>query len=142
MSSVFPAQQVIVIGGGLAGLSAAIRVLQEGGSVLVLESRHLCGGSSTLCMSGINLAGTEVQREKGIQDDGNKLFEDMHCSSDTSPSLAKQMSNGSGHLYGWMRDLGVDLGVIEKLGCCSVPRTHRSKEGGPGFHITYTFLSI
>ncbi len=55
------AQQVIVLGGGLAGMSAAHSVVQAGGRVLVLDKSPFCGGNSTKATSGINAAGTRSQ---------------------------------------------------------------------------------
>ena len=53
--------QVIVIGGGLAGMSAAHSVVQAGGRVLMLDKSPFCGGNSTKATSGINAAGTSSQ---------------------------------------------------------------------------------
>ena len=39
--------QVIVVGGGLAGMSAAHTVIQNGGRVVVLDKSAFCGGNST-----------------------------------------------------------------------------------------------
>lgn len=46
--------KVIVIGGGLAGLSAAHTILENGGSVLLLDKSAFLGGNSTKATSGIN----------------------------------------------------------------------------------------
>jgi succinate dehydrogenase/fumarate reductase flavoprotein subunit len=46
--------QVIVIGGGLAGLSAAHTVLENGGAVVLLDKMKFLGGNSTRATSGIN----------------------------------------------------------------------------------------
>ena len=46
--------QVIIIGGGLAGLSAAHTVLEKGGAVLLLDKMKFLGGNSTRATSGIN----------------------------------------------------------------------------------------
>jgi len=46
--------KVIVIGGGLAGLSAAHTILENGGSVLLLDKSAFWGGNSTKATSGIN----------------------------------------------------------------------------------------
>ena len=46
--------QVIVIGGGLAGLSAAHTVLENGGGVVLLDKMKFLGGNSTRATSGIN----------------------------------------------------------------------------------------
>lgn len=40
-------KQVIVIGGGLAGLSAAHTVLEKGGRVILLDKEAFLGGNST-----------------------------------------------------------------------------------------------
>ncbi len=45
---------IIVVGGGLAGLSAAHTALQNGANVLVLDKSPFCGGNSTKATSGIN----------------------------------------------------------------------------------------
>ena len=46
--------QVIVIGGGLAGLSAAHTVLENGGAVVLIDKMKFLGGNSTRATSGIN----------------------------------------------------------------------------------------
>ena len=59
-------QRVIVVGGGLAGLSAAHTVLERGGSVLLLDKNAFLGGNSTKATSGMNGAGTSTQMKLGI----------------------------------------------------------------------------
>lgn len=39
-----PSPDVLVIGGGLAGLSAAVRLIENGHSVLLVEQRQRLGG--------------------------------------------------------------------------------------------------
>lgn len=51
--------QVIVIGGGLAGNSAAHTALERGCRVLLVERNPFCGGNSTKATSGINGALTK-----------------------------------------------------------------------------------
>ena len=45
MASTVVGAKVIVVGGGLAGLSAAHTVLERGGRVLVLDKKDFLGGS-------------------------------------------------------------------------------------------------
>ena len=59
--------QIIVLGGGLSGLSAAHTVLEHGGRVLLLEKNSFLGGNSTKATSGINGALTKTQIKLGIQ---------------------------------------------------------------------------
>ena len=69
-------EQVIVIGGGLAGLSAAHTVLEHGCRVLLLDKSPFLGGNSTKATSGINGALTKTQAAKGIQDSADKFEQD------------------------------------------------------------------
>ena len=59
--------QVIVVGGGLAGLSSAHTVLERGGRVLVVDKNAFLGGNSTKATSGINGALTNTQIKLGIK---------------------------------------------------------------------------
>ena len=65
---VFPAQRAIVVGGGLAGFSAAHTVLENGGKCLLLDKSPFCGGNSTKATSGINGSETKTQKSAGIKD--------------------------------------------------------------------------
>eukprot|EP00420_Gonyaulax_spinifera_P031346 CAMPEP_0197877272 /NCGR_PEP_ID=MMETSP1439-20131203/6011_1 /TAXON_ID=66791 /ORGANISM="Gonyaulax spinifera, Strain CCMP409" /LENGTH=47 /DNA_ID= /DNA_START= /DNA_END= /DNA_ORIENTATION= len=47
MAMVFPANQAIVVGGGLAGMSAANSVVECGGRVVLVDKSSFCGGNST-----------------------------------------------------------------------------------------------
>ena len=60
--------QATVVGGGLAGMSAADTVVENGGSEVLLDKSSFCGDNSTKATSGINGANTRTQREKGIKD--------------------------------------------------------------------------
>ncbi|RIB06052.1 hypothetical protein C2G38_2117000 [Gigaspora rosea] len=53
--------QVIVVGGGLSGLSAAHTVLERGENVLILDKNSFFNGNSTKATSGINGALTKSQ---------------------------------------------------------------------------------
>ena len=52
--------QIIVVGGGLAGLSAAHTAMERGSRVLVIDKNGFFGGNSTKATSGINGAGELV----------------------------------------------------------------------------------
>ncbi|KAI0449789.1 flavoprotein [Xylaria acuta] len=60
---------VIVVGGGLAGICAAITAAERGASVYILDSAH--GGGSSAISGGVIYAGggTEEQIEAGYDDD-------------------------------------------------------------------------
>ena len=58
--AVLPTSQVIVVGGGLAGGSAANRALDCGGRTVPLDESSFCGGDSAKATSGINSAKADL----------------------------------------------------------------------------------
>ncbi|KAI9339763.1 FAD binding domain-containing protein [Zopfochytrium polystomum] len=135
--------QVIVIGGGLAGLSAAHTVLERGGNVLLLDKNSFLGGNSTKATSGINGAGTTAQQRLGIPDTSAIFYEDSAKSAraEIQPPLTKVLTYQSGSAVEWISDkFGVDLSLVSRLGGHSQPRTHRGKEKFPGMTITYALM--
>jgi succinate dehydrogenase/fumarate reductase flavoprotein subunit len=68
---------VIVIGAGASGLSAAIEAADAGASVTVLEKNPMPGGSSRLSVGSINAAGSSLQKRVGIVDTPDEHFADM-----------------------------------------------------------------
>jgi succinate dehydrogenase/fumarate reductase flavoprotein subunit len=51
-------QRVIVVGGGLSGVSAANTILESGGNIHLIDKNPFCGGNSVKATSGINGAET------------------------------------------------------------------------------------
>lgn len=59
---------VIVVGGGLAGLSAASTAVKNGASVIMLEQRGFMGGHSVLAAGTLLLGATDLLAELGHED--------------------------------------------------------------------------
>merc|ERR1712019_252016 len=89
MAAVFPATQTIVVGGGLAGMSAANQTLEMGGKTVLLDKSSFCGGNSTKATSGINGAGTKTQKEKGIPDNAEIFTNDTLKGGAKRPEVAR-----------------------------------------------------
>jgi len=141
--------KVIVIGGGLAGLSAAHTVLERGGRVLLLDKQPFLGGNSTKATSGINAALTNQQVKLGIPDSVDIFLDDTASSAQgKDKTRAKEISPqarvlvmGSAPAVDWLtHSFGLDLSLISRLGGHSQPRTHRGKEKFPGMTITYALM--
>ena len=69
---------VIVVGSGAAGLPAAIKAVEGGASVIVVEANYDVGGHAIL--SGGHMAlggGTSAQRKYGIEDSPDVVFSDL-----------------------------------------------------------------
>jgi flavocytochrome c len=132
--------QVIVVGGGLAGLSAAHTLLERGANVLLLDKQGFMGGNSTKATSGINGAGTQTQSEQGIPDSAKIFFEDTKKSARdlARDDLIRVLTGRSGDAVNWLSDkFNLDLSKVARLGGHSQPRTHRGGAQFPGMVITY-----
>ncbi|KAK8073148.1 Flavocytochrome c [Apiospora saccharicola] len=126
---------VIVVGSGLAGLSAAYEALQAGARVHMLDRAPKPGGNSIKASSGINGAHTRFQKAAGIAKDdafygdsvrsaGRRFSQDLGKVDRTR--LVSVLTEGSEGAVNWVADeFGVDLSVVAILGGHSVPRTHR-----------------
>jgi succinate dehydrogenase/fumarate reductase flavoprotein subunit len=69
---------VVVIGAGATGLPAAIKAVDDGASVLVVEANYDIGGHAILSGGNTPLGGgTSAQRKYGIQDSPDLVFADL-----------------------------------------------------------------
>jgi flavocytochrome c len=67
---------VAIVGGGGAGIPAAIEVHRAGGKAVVLEGAPECGGTAAISGGGCCLVGTPLQISQGIIDTPDLAFED------------------------------------------------------------------
>jgi flavocytochrome c len=124
------AQTVIVVGSGLAGLSAAIEAARNGASVTILEKEARVGGNSLCASSGMNAVATPPQREEKIVDNVENFVKDTLKSGKglSNKKLVALLANQSRIAWDFLTDFGVDLRVLCKTGGHSIARTHRAHE--------------
>ncbi|KAJ6516715.1 Flavocytochrome c [Mycena vitilis] len=136
--------RIIVVGGGLAGLSATHTLLERGKSVLLLDKKPSLGGNSVKASSGINGAGTEAQRALNIADSAEAFYADTATSAGTElarPALITALTGNSASAVAWLTGkFGVDLSVVSRLGGHTAARTHRDKSGAPGWAIASALM--
>lgn len=68
---------VLVVGSGFAGLTAAIEAAELGKRVLVIEKMKRAGGNSIISDGGIAAPGTQLQADRGIVDSEESMYDDM-----------------------------------------------------------------
>jgi succinate dehydrogenase/fumarate reductase flavoprotein subunit len=85
---------LLVIGGGLAGLSAAARALEIGASVVVVEKGPAVGGSAL--SAGFLWTTPTLDAMREINPDGD-------------PELCARLVDGYGDAIEWVRSLGVEV---------------------------------
>jgi hypothetical protein len=68
---------VVIAGGGLVGLVAAIRAKDLGATVIVVEANYACGGHAMTSCGHVHLGtGTSLQKRMGIEDSPDKYYLD------------------------------------------------------------------
>jgi fumarate reductase flavoprotein subunit len=129
---------VIVIGSGGAGLSAAVAAADAGASVILLEKEPVIGGNSKLAAGGLNAAETKQQAALGIQDSVEQMTDDTirGGKEKNDPALVKVLVNDSAGTVDWLTGMGADMSDVGRMGGASVDRTHRPTGGlAVGKHI-------
>merc|ERR1719229_1644726 len=143
MACNFPTDQVVVVGGGLAGVSACNTVVENGAKTVLIDKSSFCGGNSTKATSGINGAATKTQKAQNIDDSTELFTKDTLKGGAKKPELAKILCENSGADVEWLMDkFDLDLSLVARLGGHSAPRTHRGKERFPGMTITYALIQM
>jgi flavocytochrome c len=116
---------VIIVGAGIAGLSAALEASSTGARVLVIEKNSV-GGGHAVKAGGFALVDTALQREKGIADSPERAFRDLsRWGEDPDPYWTRYYVEQSGpDVYDWLTAMGVEFRVIIDTPESSVPRFH------------------
>ena len=120
---------IVVIGAGGAGMTAAIQAVQDGATnVVIVEKTGMAGGNTTRSTGGLNASETTFQTRDEIED-SNQLFIDdtMKGGKNINDlSLVTYMAENSADALYWVNDLGADLTVVGLFGGASVKRDRKS----------------
>ncbi len=116
---------VIIIGAGLAGLSAAVEMGRNGVEVLVVDMNSVAGGTAVRA-GGVALVGTPVQEREGIQDSPDLAYQDwMEWTEDgDSEWTLYYAENSRGMIYDWVTEMGVEFVHVAPSHGNSVARFH------------------
>src|SRR5947209_7804274 len=119
-------EPVIVLGGGLAGYSAAYEAAERGARVLLVEKAPEPGGSTVRSGGSFAFAGTDLQAAQGIEDNPELLRQDLlqGGGSQTDPELVELYVSHQIEAYEWLRRLGVEFHEVTLSGNQSAPRSH------------------
>ncbi len=103
---------VIVVGGGGAGLAAAIEAREAGASVLLLEKNPALGGSTAWSIGSISATQTPHQRRRGIVDSPADHWADMPgFAGDLAPrdndALRRILCDEVPAAFQWLLDSGI-----------------------------------
>ncbi len=124
---------LVIVGAGGAGITAAIEATQAGKSVLVLEKMPFAGGNTVRATGGMNAAETSVQAELEIEDSIQTFIDDTYTGGYEvgNLDLITTMAENSAEAIDWLAEIGAPLPEVSFSGGATNKRIHRP-EGGAG----------
>jgi len=116
---------VVVIGGGGSGLTAAVTAAETGARVIVLEVRRVTGGNSALA-GWIFSTRTPGQKKEDITASNDEYFRKqmLYAHWRTNPRIVRALIDKSEDVIGWLEKWGVE--------CSSMPGFPMYRINGPG----------
>lgn len=117
---------VLVVGTGFAGLTAAIEARNAGAGVLVIDKMPVHGGNSIVNGGDFAAAGNSFQKEAGIQDSSEQMLKDMLKAGAylNHVELARTVAESSNANLEWARTyVGADFNRLNYHGGHSVKRS-------------------
>lgn len=125
---------VLIVGGGACGLTAALSAFDMGATPLVLERWSSCMGSSAMSLGALCAAGTREQDAHGVEDSAAKFLADIMAKTGgkADPLIARTVAEQSGIALDWLAQqhgivFELDLGWRPAFGH-SRQRLHAVKE--------------
>ncbi len=146
---------VAIVGGGLAGITAALELLDLGLKVVIIDRdrRENLGGLAKLAFGGMTLVNTPIQRLHGVHDSPEIALRDWHSfaqypDSDHWPKQWAELyvNRCIDDIYYWLKKKGVNFFPVplwaergENGDGNSLPRYHII--WGTGLHLVNTLVS-
>jgi fumarate reductase flavoprotein subunit len=130
---------IVVVGGGTAGMMLAIFAAERNARILVIEKAAMAGGTLPLSGGKISAAGTVFQRERGIADSPDLHYADtMRISRNTAdPAVTRLFVDNAAATTDWLAANGYRLSAPNLTAdtgheAFSAARYHWSAESGRG----------
>ena len=123
---------VVVIGAGGAGMSAALTAKENDVDVVLIEKMVYLGGNTVRAKGGLNAAETKYQKAMGINDTIQTFIDDtMNGGKNINdPELVAYLAQNSSDAIEWLDSMGISLKSIVSSGGASKPRMHAPEGGG------------
>lgn len=123
---------IVVIGGGGAGLAGAVAAAEKRAKVIVLEKRHALGGNSAMA-GGLFAAESPVQKQRMIDARRDELFRLAmdYAHWKINPRIVRAFVDKSGDTIRWLEEKGVNFSFLPAMYPNQVVRTmHIPRKGG------------
>src|ERR671933_498300 len=126
---------VIVVGSGAAGATAALDAAAAGAEVLVLEALPKFGGTAAVSGGGTCVAGSPLQEQRGIEDDPAQALEDWVAFGGPRANIEwarRSLEASVPELFVWLAEMGVEWTTLQAPEGNRVPGWHAPRGAGGG----------
>ncbi|HWP57452.1 MAG TPA: FAD-dependent oxidoreductase [Candidatus Acidoferrales bacterium] len=126
---------VAIVGGGGAGVAAAIDAGEAGAKVVLIEQADELGGTAIISGGGCCIVGTPLQRSLGIHDTPDLAFEDwVRWGQGAADEIWARfyIEHSLNELYFWAEKFGVKWADLKFQEGNRVHRWHRPENNGLG----------
>ncbi|BFH67929.1 flavocytochrome c [Paenibacillus dendritiformis] len=122
---------VVIVGAGGAGMSAALEAKAAGMNPVILEKMPVAGGNTSKASSGMNASETKFQKEQGISDRNDLFYEETLKGghNTNNKEMLRFFVDHSADAIDWLDSNGITLNNLTITGGMSEKRTHRPKDG-------------
>jgi fumarate reductase flavoprotein subunit len=129
MSNIPSNVDLVVIGSGAAGLTAALTAAQGGAKVIVFEKQRSLGGTSNF-FEGVFAVESPMQRERYIMYSRDQAFKSImeYSHWKANPRLVRAIVNESGATISWLQAQGVEFSDAT-INMPDSPRTYHVVKG-------------
>ena len=110
--------EVVVVGSGAAGLSAALEAANNGAKVILVEKLAMTGGSTARSGGKIQAAGTDIQKSHGVEDNADLYYNHLMSVGENKvdPAKIRLIADNSLADFNWLVENGVEFSKnIEQL---------------------------
>lgn len=130
-SSLKKSYDVIIVGSGGAGMTAAIEAKDAGMNPVILEKMPMAGGNTSKASAGLNASETSVEKSQGVTDSNDKFYEETlkGGGGTNDKELLRYFVDHSAAAVDWLAQNDIVLDNLTTTGGMSVSRTHRPHDG-------------
>jgi flavocytochrome c len=126
---------LVIVGAGAAGATAALEADAAGASFVALDQLPEFGGTAITSGGGCCIAGSALQRARGIDDSPELALRDILKTGqgEADPDWARFYTDHSApDLYDWLVGYGVEYFDLKHQEGNTVPRWHQPRGAGRG----------
>ena len=125
---------VVIVGAGISGVSAALEAARGGASVLVVDMWSIFGGHAVMSHGGLCIVDTPVQKAQGVSDSAELAEKDFLTWGEDADAewVHYYTENSREQIYDWVTEMGVEFSGVLRIPGNSVARFHEPIGRGLG----------